>query len=237
MRHLTTTLLSLTAAIALHGTAAAQATYTLQQLRDSALHNNLAIRTSRHDMAAAQEQRREAFTKYFPNISAAGAWMDANKPLVSMDLAPLGMPTALGFIKNGSLGSVTAMQPVFAGGQIVNGNRLAKVGEEVSRLQMQLSEQEVEKTVEQYYWQMVTLLEKKKTLLACRTLLSDIHKDVQAAVSAGVALRNDLLQVQLRQNEVESQELKLRNGLSLVRMLLAQYCGLQTDDFNVDSPM
>lgn len=58
-------------------------------------------------------------------------------------------------------------------------------------------------------------------------------KDVDVAVRAGVAMRNDLLQVQLRQNEVESQKVKLQNGLSIVRMLLAQYCGLKNADFSV----
>jgi len=46
-------------------------------------------------------------------------------------------------------------------------------------------------------------------------------------------MRNDLLQVELRQNEVESQKLKLNNGLSLVRLLLAQYCGLHDTAFSL----
>ena len=53
------------------------------------------------------------------------------------------------------------------------------------------------------------------------------------AVRAGLALHNDLLQVQLRQNEVESQRLKVQNGLSLVKLLLAQYCGLSDTAFTL----
>ena len=70
-----------------------------------------------------------------------------------------------------------------------------------------------------------------KTIEAAETLLNDIYKDVDVAVRAGVAMRNDLLQVQLRQNEIASQRLKLRNGLSLMRMLLSQYCGLRDTSF------
>ena len=33
-------------------------TYTLQQLKDSALHNNIAIRNARLDIEAAQQQRK-----------------------------------------------------------------------------------------------------------------------------------------------------------------------------------
>ena len=46
----------------------AQRVFTLQQLKDSALHNNIAVRNAQHGIDAAKEQRKEAFTKYFPNV-------------------------------------------------------------------------------------------------------------------------------------------------------------------------
>ena len=229
-------------------------TYTLEQIKDSALHNNMAIRSARYNIEAAQQQRKEAFTKYFPNISGTGLWFNANKGMAKMEMNPsnymtpeLGAPLAQSFpaealaalanpvsismMKNGTIAGVQAVQPVFAGGQIINGNKLAKVGEDVSRLQLQLSENEVEKTAEQYFWQLASLQEKMKTINAADALLADIYKDVDVAVRAGVALRNDLLRVQLRQNEIASQRLKLQNGLSLVRLLLSQYCGLRDTSF------
>ena len=238
------------------GLAIAQ-TYTLEQLKDSALHNNFAIRSARYDIEAASQQRKEAFTKFFPNVSGTGLWFNANKamaqtsftlsevmsPELGTSLAPMAQllppdalaalaePVNISMMKNGVIAGVQAVQPVFAGGQIVNGNKLAKVGEDVSRLQMRLSENEVEKTAEQYFWQLASLQEKMKTVEAVETLLNDICKDVDVAVRAGVAMRNDLLQVQLRQNDIASQKLKLRNGLALVRMLLSQYCGLRDTSF------
>ena len=240
----------------------AQSTYTLEQILDSTLRN------AQRSVDAAEQQRKEAFTKYFPTISATGFGFTANKGMAKMEinlsdyitpeiaaaiahsgiipveaLASLGQPISMEMMKKGVMGSLVAMQPVFAGGQIINGNKLAKVGEEVSRLQLQLSENEVEKTAEQYYWQIVSLEEKLKTIAAVKALLNDIHKDVSVAVKAGVAMRNDLLQVELRQNDVESQELTLNNSISLLRMLLAQYCGLQSTDYllsydpEVQSPM
>jgi outer membrane protein TolC len=137
-------------------------------------------------------------------------------------------------MKNGTIAGINAVQPVFAGGQIINGNKLAKVGEEVSKLQLQLSQNEVEKTAEQYFWQLASLQEKMNTINAVDTLLRDIYKDVDVAVRAGVAMRNDLLQVQLRQNDIQSQRLKLQNGISIVRLLLSQYCGLRDTSFTID---
>ena len=129
-----------------------------------------------------------------------------------------------------------AVQPVFAGGQIINGNKLAKIGEDVSRLQLQLSENEVLKQTEQYYWQLVSMQQKMKTVEAVEAMLKDIHKDVDVAVRAGVAMKNDLLQVQLRQNDIESQKVKLNNGISIVNMLLSQYCGLKSDSLCIGVP-
>ena len=232
-------------------------TYTLEQLKDAALRNNITVRNAQRSVEAAQQQRKEAFTKYFPNVSGTGLWFNANKGMAQTTINPsevmspemgaslaqifppealaaLTNPISISMMKNGTIGSLMALQPVFAGGQIINGNKLAKVGEDVSRLQLQLSEHEVEKTTEQYFWQLASLQEKMKTINAVDTLLADIHKDVDVAVRAGVAMRNDLLQVQLRQNDVESQRLKLQNGISIVRMLLAQYCGLDQTEFTLD---
>ena len=244
--------------IIFHLSFSAAQTYTLQQLKDSALQNNIAIRNARLSIDAAQQQRKEAFTKYFPNVSGTGFWFNANKGMVQTELnlseqitpelgmalaqalpaealAALGNPISVSMMKNGTIAGINAVQPVFAGGQIINGNKLAKVGEDVSRLQLQLSENEVEKQTEQYYWQLVSLQEKMKTIEAVQALLADIYKDVDVAVRAGVAMHNDLLQVQLRQNEVESQKLKVQNGINIVRLLLGQYCGLHNDSFSVES--
>ena len=225
---------------------------TLAQLKDSALANNRTLRQKRIDIEAAKEQRREAFTKYFPNISGTALWFNANKDMARMDIDPqefispelgaalaqslpaealmaLSSPMTMTMIKNGTIAGVEAILPVFTGGQIINGNKLARVGEEVRQLQLQLSENDVECQVEQYYWQLVSLMEKQRTLDAADALLTDVAKDAETAVEAGVALRNDLLQVQLRQNEIQSQRLKLNNGIQLIQLLLAQVCGLKSN--------
>ncbi len=231
-------------------------TYHLAQILDSARHNNSAMRQANYDIEAAMQKRKEAFTKFFPNISATGLWFNANKGMAETTINPseiipasliptlmaslppeallaLSDPVNVSMMKNGTIGSLMAVQPVFAGGQIINGNKLAKVGEEVSQLKYQLSENEIEKTAQQYFWQIISLQEKLKTIAAVDTLLKELQKDVDMAVKAGVTLSNDLLQVQLRQNDLESQKLKLNNGLAVLKMILAQYCGLKDTSFSL----
>lgn len=227
-------------------TANAQETLTLQQVKERALAHNINIRTADNAILQAREQKKEAQTLYFPQVSAVGMGFKSTTELIKgdikvADLLPSSLAAAIpssiasmlpsnisyGMIDKGVIAGVTAIQPIFAGGQIVNGNKLAKVGVEVSELQKRVSANAVELTAEQYYWQIISLKEKQKTLETVGEMLKNLEKDAAAAVKAGVGMRNDLLEVQLKQNEIESNKLKLENGLKLARMALAQYIGTE----------
>ena len=241
---------------------AAAQTYSYEALRDSALQRNISVRNARLGIQQAEEQRREAFTHFFPQVNATGVWMNADKGIMNMEVSPsdliparlqpvlaevlpaealaaLGSPFGMSMMKGVTMAGINAVQPIFAGGQIVNGNKLARLGEDASRLQLQMSENDVEKQMAQYYWQLVSLKEKQRTLDLARQTLDTIYRDVTLAVEAGLILRNDLLQVQLRQNELQSRQLQLDNGTEVLKMVVAQFCGLQGDScgaFDVEEP-
>ena len=206
--------------------------YTLDECIAEAVGNNLALRNADNEIAMSEEQRKEAQTKYFPTLSATGGGFVSNKGLLQLDLGAMSMSMA----KDGIVAGVTVMQPVFAGGQIVNGNKLAKVGVGVSQLQRNLTENEVRLNAEQYYWQMVMLKEKLVTLGQVDKQLVRMEHDAQAAVDAGMRNRNDLLQVQLRKNEMRASRINVENALQTVSDLLAQVMGHAGEPVEVVSP-
>ena len=220
-------------------------TYTLEQLKQLAVENNYSLRSARNAIEQSKEVKSEAFTKYFPQVSALGLGFQNNKPMIDLDielpdviarLIPQDLiPANISLMKKGIYGSVSAIQPVFMGGQIINGNKLAKVGVEASELQLEASEDQVELTTEQYYWQMVSLKEKQQTLKAVLDMLETLEKDVNNMVRVGAVNRNDLLQVQLRKGEVETAQLELENGLTTVSQLLAQHIGKTGETIDVVS--
>ena len=61
-------------------------TLTLNQILDSAKASNINIRNAQLGIKAAEEQRKEAFTKFFPNVSATGLWFNANRSMSQMDV-------------------------------------------------------------------------------------------------------------------------------------------------------
>ena len=225
-------------------TASAQQVLSLQQVKEQALAHNISIRTAEDAVREAREQKKEAFANYFPQVSATGMGFKTNTDMLktsinTASLLPSSLATALppalagmipptlsfSMVDRGLMAGVAAVQPVFAGGRIINGNKLARAGVEASEIQKQISENNVELTATQYYWQIISLKEKQRTLDAVDAMLRQLESDAAMAVKAGVGIRNDLLQVQLRQNEVESSRIKLDNGLRLARRVLAQYIG------------
>ena len=207
--------------------------YSLEECINEAVKNNLALRNADNQIAMSGEQRKEAFTKYFPTVSATGGGFISNRGLLQMDMGGQSMSLA----KNGIGAGVTAMQPVFAGGQIINGNKMAKVGEDVSRLQRNLSENDVRLNAENYYWQAVMLKEKLKTLDQVDKQLVSVEKDAQAAVDAGIRNRNDLLQVRLRKNETRTSRIQVENSLHTICDMLAQVMGHAGETIDVQSSL
>ncbi|MDR1808878.1 MAG: TolC family protein, partial [Prevotella sp.] len=211
---------------------------SLRQCKDLALKNNAQIQNADLSVKISEQQRKEAFTKYFPSVSGMAAAAAFDRALMTTTVET-GYPAPndkvqVDMIKNNAMIGAMAIQPLFAGGQIINGNKLAKVGQEVSRLQKQLSENDVLLATERYFWQIVSLKEKMKTIENSAVMLEHIRSDVNAAVEAGLTTRNDLLRVELEQNRLESGRLKVRNGLQILKMALAQHIGLETDTFDVE---
>ncbi len=211
----------------------AQLKLSLSDVMQLAERNNIAATGAERAVEQAKAQKREAMTGYFPSVSAIGGAFDLDKHLVDLNMS--GMPVQL--VKDGVIGSVQVSQPVFAGGRIVNGNRLAKVGLEVGRIQREQALNNVRTTSSQYYWQIVSLQEKLRTLDAVAAMMEKLETDVAVAVEAGVTMRNDLLQVQLRRNEIEAARIKAASGLDISRQMLAQYIGANSEGMEIESDM
>lgn len=222
--------IGVTAIISLAGTATAQNTadsvYTLQQCKALALANNADIRIADNNLQAAKELRKEAFTKYFPEIAAGASAFKTHNDVIQYDVLDL---FSLGIIDKGKTAGIWALQPVFAGGRIVNGNKLAKVGEEAAKIRREQSSDMVQLQTEAIYWQLVTLKAEKQTVESAITMLDSLSQQVKVAVDAGIVTRNDLLKVDLKRNNFLADLVDLDNGIELMKRLLAQQMGLGTE--------
>lgn len=239
-------LLYISAALLIGLQVQAQTVLTLEECRDMAVQNDVYLKNANLDLMAARVQKQEAFAEYFPKVSinSFGFWSldpmleigvkdilgenelsDKVSDLVNEYAPTLGLSPVYSTLKYGYSASITAMQPLFAGGRIVTGNRLAKLGVEAAQLQQGVALRDRLLNVESSYWQVVALEEKLKTLSALSGMLDTLYNNVSVAVEAGVAVDTDLMQVKLKQNELKNGMVQLRGGLRLAKMNLFNTIG------------
>lgn len=213
----------------------AQTRYSIDDCKRMAIENNRNIKNSQLEIKASQETKKDAFTNYFPSVSVSGFGFKAIDPLVALNMG--GVP--MGFLDDGLTAAINVSQPIFVGGKIVNGNKLAGLGIEVNKYQAKLSENEVLLNTENLYWQLVSLYEKEKTLDIIDSQLDVLLKDVELSYKAGLITNNDILKVKLKKNEVASNRINLENGIKLIKMSMCQKIGVEltsSDTFDIIIP-
>lgn len=210
--------------------------FTLAKCIEMALQHNAQLKNARLDMEMAEAEKKNALTNFFPQVNAMGGGFVGAKDIMRGEMAiPQMGAMPLSMIKKGVLATLTALQPLYTGGQVINGNRLAELQQEVRRLEYDMTRKDVIQNVHNYYWKIISLRSNISTLDAVDKQLNEVHSLAQQFLEAGVTNRNDLLRIEINQQEVASQRLKLNNGIEVLRLLLAQLCGADMLTFDIQS--
>lgn len=213
---------------------------------DLALQNNITLRNNQLEIEKARATKKEAQTAYLPTVSAQALAFDALNPMLSFGIedidnalvrqtlynlyaqygALLGLKKEYAYTQDGVVLNAMAIEPVFAGGRIYNGNKLAKLGIEAAEYQARIQEDEIRLQTESLYWQIISLQEKIATLDQLDQLLDTLDKDLKGAIEAGLMMPTDQYKVTLKKNESQLNRKKLNDGITLLKMALAQTIGI-----------
>ena len=233
--------------------AAAQRALTLEECRQLAIQNNKELRISAEKIRMADNEKKAAFTQYFPKLSASGAYLWNQKDLNLLDMGALtsSLASSLGGlaelpaiqqlmggvndlqhidVQNIWVGNVSLVQPVFMGGKIITYNQIQKYAKQLAASLNDTQLQEVIYQTDKSYWQVISLVNKKKLADAYVDLLRKMDADMTALIQEGLATEAEGLSVKVKLNEAEMAQTKVENGLALSRMLLARICGLPLED-------
>lgn len=233
----------------------AQQLLSLEQCRQLAIDNNKALKIATEQERIAYYNKKDALTKFFPEISFMGGYMhnQKNLHLISSSAIPPAIPlpqpigdlTAIPIpqdirdgiwklgevdIKNIWAGGFTLTQPLFMGGKIVAYNDLRSYAEQLAKTMKETQMTDVIVEVDNAYWQVVSVANKKKLAESYVELLQKMDSDISVMEQEGVATKADRLSVNVKLNEAEMSLTKAQNGLSLSKMLLSQICGLEISD-------
>lgn len=225
-----------------------QTTLTLSQCLDSARAHNRTLQNAALAIEQANLQVSEARTKYFPQISANVMAFHAFDKMVKGDgvippevaaISPaladyVGQPYTVRELSSAYTATLTAMQPIYTGGQLRTANRLAALQRDVEELKLHLQEHELEQKIIENYWQIAAVKYNLTTLDAADRQVAEVQRQVEQFLSAGMCTDNDLLRVKLRQQELASQRLRLDNAKHVLLLLLAQQIGLADKKIDIE---
>lgn len=213
--------------------------------------NNAQFKTNQLEVEKAQQVKKQVFTKFFPQVSIDYMAYYAKNPLIHYgiddindkfgtilkaiveflnDDLGMGIPTEIDFMKKGQSIGATAIQPIYAGGRVRNGNKLAKLGIEAAQLKAEVSERDLLENIESTYYLVIGLQSKVATLESALMLIDSLDHSADVALKAGVVTKNDILRIALERNKYQALQMQLNNGIILASQLLCQQIGIDYPD-------
>lgn len=232
---------------------------TLDECRRLAVLNNKELRMADAAVQSAYYERKAAYTKYFPRISATGTYMRTDKEIallsdeqkatlggagtllgtVAPDLAPFEQElNAVGGslvdalrtdTRNLSAVGVMLTQPIYMGGKIRAYNAIMGYAEQIAGITREKELQDLLVEVDEAYWRVVELQAKRELALSYAALVDTLLYNVEQMQAEGFCTRADVLSVRVKSNEAQVTVIQVENGLAVSRMLLCQLCGLDID--------
>lgn len=220
----------------------AQQPLSLDSCRTLALTNNKDLRISQEKITAAHNQQKAASTNFLPKLDVMGTYMYTQKEISLLSdeqqqtLGAVGGAIGQGIVdalqtdtRNLFAGTASLTQPLYMGGKIRAYHRLTRYAEQLARAQHATQLQEVLLAIDEAYWQVVSLVNRKNLAESYLQSVKRLENDVTKMKSQGMVTKADELSVMVKVNEAEVTLTQVDNGLSLAKMALCQLCGLPMD--------
>lgn len=186
---------------------------TLAQCRQMALENSEKLKSSENNVKAAELDKKSAFYAYLPTIDGTLGTM------LMKDIEMEGMGTVK--MSGAYLAGLSLTQPLYAGGQIVVGNKMAKVAQGLAAEQQRLTRMEVLANVDNAYYTLVSVHEKVKMLEAYMSMMDTLSRKTQRSVDTQMATKGELLRVNSQKSQILYNLQKARNGEKLCQLALS----------------
>lgn len=194
---------------------------SLAECREMAIAGSEQLRQAENSMQQATIDTQIATTAYLPKFegSATGVYM-----LPDMDMAGAQMR-----MRGTYMAGIQLMQPVYTGGKITAGRKLARIGREASAEQLRMTRMDVIAEADNAYWSFIAVSDKVRLMQQFRQMIDTLYEQTAVAVEAGMATENDLLRINAKRSEIIYQQQKVANGADLCRMALCNAIGVSSD--------
>lgn len=233
----------------------AQTTLTLDDCVRLAKENNKKIEVAEQQYLSSRHERCSAKALFFPTFSLDGSVLYSTTDgsySVSNGMLPVfgtdGMPTGQSAYFPGlnitydlnwiCSGGIRIEQPIYTGGKIRAGYRMAKIGNEMAWQNRRLNEAEVIVETSRAYAEVVRTQELMQVATSYHNLLTELMRTVESARKHGMKSQNDVLKVKVKLDESELNLRRAENGHRLAMMNLCHYTGISlTERIEIDGQL
>lgn len=192
---------------------------SLSECREMALQNDEDMKIAQNRIVQSDLDKAIAKTAYLPKFDInGGAFYLAPNPSMgsTMDIQMRGVYMA----------GISLMQPIYTGGKIINGNKLAKVGQEVSTYQFEATKMDIIAEAEKSYWMYVAVLSKIDMINSYMIQLDSIYAYTRSAYEIGLTTELNVNRVESRRSELQYRLRQAQSGADLCRMALCRIIGV-----------
>lgn len=198
-------------------------TLSLKEAVSLSISNNKSLKQSQYALEGAKAGLQEAKERRLPDVKVSGSYMRLNTPTVSGNLLQMmagesgGQGSEAGSIKVNQVafGMANASLPLFSGNRINNGIKAAAYLEKAAAYDVEhQADLVIDNTIEAYYNLYKAQAYLKLVEENNRTALNRV-KDFANLEKNGVIPRNDLLNVQLQQKNMELAILDAENNVKI----------------------
>lgn len=193
---------------------------SLQQCREMALQTDEEMTMAQNRLEQANLDKGIALTAYFPkfDINGGALYLTPNASMGStMDLQMKGVYMA----------GISLTQPIYTGGKIIAGNRLAKIGKEVAGYQLEATRMDILAEAEKSYWMYGAVLSKIDMINSYMVQLDSIYAYTRTAYEVGLTTELSLNRVEARRSELQYRLRQAQTGADLCRMALCRIIGVE----------
>ncbi|MCD7710401.1 MAG: TolC family protein [Porphyromonadaceae bacterium] len=193
--------------------------------RAMALEHNETLQKAENDLRKAELDKYVAFSSYLPSIDATGMGVYLLNDVEMTKVEEMGMGMAMQ-MKGTYLAGINLIQPIYAGGKIIAGNKLARIGVESADENVRKTRMEVIADADNAYWTYIATRRKIGMLESYCEQMEALYRQVEVSLSAQLATKNDLLRITAKRSEINYQLQKARNGVNLCRLALCNVLGV-----------
>ncbi len=210
---------------------------TLEDALSSGLNNNSSIKQIRLEEEKAEFELELARKNRYPTLDLQSSYTRLDQaPRQFAGIDETFQPIYIEGSRNNYSTQLTLQQPIYTGGQIGLGIKQAEKGLTMADIQTRQTKSEVFFNIVQAYYNLLMAEDRVEIEEEALKVVREHKKIVNASFKQGMALKTDILQIEIKESESKQSLDNARNQLILAQKNLANLIGIDQLDFQVKEP-